>query len=91
MALVRAIVKHTTGVLWEARFVRSALNTNRLSFAMHASSAPGVRFYAEALRTRSAIPEGVRYAPRVHGAAYRARLAAMLARIGPFVAIDGVD
>lgn len=91
MALVRAIVKHTTGVLWEARFVRSAQNTNRLSFAMHASSAPGVRFYAEALRTRSALGEGVRYAPRVHGDAYRARLAAMLARIGPFVPIDGVE
>lgn len=91
MALVRGIVKHTTGVLWEARFVRSAQNTNRLSFAMHASSAPGVRFYAEALRTRSAIAEGAKYAPRVLGAAYRTRIAAMLARIGPFVPIDGIE
>jgi hypothetical protein len=32
-----------------------------------------------------------RYAPRVRGPAYRARIAAMLARIGPFVPIDGVE
>ena len=91
MALVRAVVKHTTGVAWEAKFVRSAQYTNRLSFTMHASSAPGVRFYAEALRTRAALDEESRYAPRVRGPAYRARIAAMLARIGPFVPIDGVE
>ena len=91
MVLVRAVVKHTTGVAWEAKFVRSAQYTNRLSFTMHASSAPGVRFYAEALRTRAALDEESRYAPRVRGPAYRARIAAMLARIGPFVPIDGVE
>ncbi len=91
MALVRGVIKHTTGVQWEARFVRSAQNTYRLSFTMHATSAPGVRFYAEALRTRSTIEAGAKYAPRVLGDAYRARLAAVLARIGPFVPIAGVE
>jgi hypothetical protein len=91
MALVRAVIKHTTGVNWEAKFVRSAQFTNRLSFTIHATSAAGVRFYAEALRTRAAMGEEDRYAPRVRGPAYRARIAAMLARIGPFVPIDGVE
>lgn len=91
MSLVRGVVVHTTGIHWDAHFVRSAANTNRISFSMHATSAAGVRFYAEALRTRSAIENGAAYAPRVFGDEYRTRVVAMLARIGPFVPIDGID
>jgi hypothetical protein len=89
MQLFTAVVLRTTGVKWQARFVRSVQNTNRVSFAMHASSLPGVRFYAEALRTRSSMERDAPFAPRVCGDAYRARIAQLHARLGPFAPISG--
>jgi hypothetical protein len=91
MQLFTWLVAYTTGVKWEARFVRSVANTNRVSFGMHASSVPGVRFYAEALRTRSTLEREAPFAPRVYGDAYRARIAQLHARLGPFAPIDGTS
>jgi hypothetical protein len=89
MHLFTSVVLLTTGVKWEARFVRSVANTYRVTFKMHNSSVPGVRFYAEALRTRSTLERDAPFAPRVYGDAYRAQIARLHARLGPFAPIDG--
>jgi hypothetical protein len=91
MSLFTSVVYASTGVKWDARFARASRYTNRISLSMHPSSAPGVRFYAEALRTRAAIEPDAPYAPIAQGIDPRARIGALLARIGPFAPIDGTD
>ena len=89
MFLFGRLVAETTGLSWRSSFRASSA----ARFALLASEVPRLRFYAEAIRLRLAIPEeDHEHAPmccprsELHGA-----YAAMAARNGPFAPIAGVE